>query len=294
MKLHVMEIERFAIHDGPGIRTTVFLQGCPLACPWCANPESQQIGKHLMYLQKNCVGCGRCAAACPHGCITLREGRPVFDRSCCKHCGACANACMSRAIRFSGKLMEVDDIVATLVRDRSYYAHSGGGITVSGGEPFVQAAGLTALLRSCKTQRLHTAVETTGNVPPRSIAAAEPLIDLFLFDFKHPDAYTLKNVTGGDLTLIMANLRKLTPQKVVLRVPVIPGFNFDRETVWRIFEMALAQHITRVDLLAYHELGKGKYAQLGLPYRCGAEKSLTKNDLADLKALGTRMGLTMN
>ena len=293
MKLHVMELERFAIHDGPGIRTTVFLQGCPLGCPWCANPESQRIGTQLMYLQKKCVGCGRCVAACPQHCIAFEQGHPVFDRDRCRHCGACATACMSHAIRMSGMLLSPEEIVATLVRDRSYYDHSGGGITVSGGEPFVQAQGLMALLTACKKEKLHVAVETTGNVPFESIAAAEPLIDLFLFDVKHTDAQVLRQVTGGDLALILGNLRKLDPRKVVLRVPVIPGFNFDETVMRRIFKLACALRITRVDLLPYHVLGKGKYDQLGLPYLCTAEQALTKGDLAGLKATGTRMGLTV-
>lgn len=294
MTLHVMEIERFALHDGPGIRTTVFLQGCPLRCPWCANPESQHIARQLMYLQKRCVGCGSCAAACPHGCIRMQEGVPQFDRACCVGCGRCAAACPTHALRLSGKAMTPRDVLAVLKRDASYYRHTGGGITISGGEPFVQAEGLRELLTLCKAEGLHTAVETTGNVPTAALLACEPLIDLFLFDLKHTDAQVFAQVTRGDLALVLHNLSLLPPDKVVLRVPVIPGFNRDAETLRSIFALAVRAGIRRVDLLPYHTLGVGKYAQLGLIYPYPERTPLRREDLAPDRALGASMGLTVH
>ena len=293
MKLHVMEIERFALHDGPGIRTTVFLQGCPLRCPWCANPESKWIGKRLMYLQKRCVGCGRCVKTCPNGCIAMHDGRPQFDRAYCKACGLCASACPAQALRISGRAMETKEILAVLLRDRSYYLHTGGGITVSGGEPFVQAGGLAELLSLCKAEGLHTAVETTGNVPARDLLAGAPFINLFLYDIKHTDAERFASVTGGDLPLVLANLSLLPPAKVVLRVPVIPGFNDDEPTLRSIFALALERGIRRLDLLPYHTLGTGKYQQLGLRYPYGDQPALTRKDLAKFRALGESLGLSV-
>jgi len=294
MTLHIMDIQRFSIHDGPGIRTTVFLQGCPLHCPWCANPESQKIGPRLMYLEKKCVGCGRCAAACPNQCIAFENGKPHINRACCQSCGACADACLTHALHISGRQMTVEQVVALLLRDGDYYRHSGGGITVSGGEPFVQAEGLIELLKRCKAEGLHTALETTGQADGAAIREAIPLTDLWLYDLKHPDAKTLKRVTGGDLALILQNLSLLPPEKVVLRVPVIPGFNFDEQALRAIYGIAIEHGIRRVDLLAYHTLGRGKYDQLGMPYEWNAEKSLAKEALDGFKAMGTAMGLTVN
>lgn len=294
MNLHVVEIERFAIHDGPGIRTTVFLQGCPLRCPWCANPESQTIRKHLMYQASKCVGCGACLEACQYGAVRFENGRPVFLREKCVGCGACVEACLYSALRLSGETMDVEEVLRVLLRDRHYYQHSGGGITVSGGEPFVQAQGLLALVQACRGEGLHVAVETTGDADSAAFREIQPFIDLFLFDLKHPDAQVLREVTCGNLGRILSNLQSVPPEKVVLRIPVIPGFNADALTLERIFGLAQSFGIRRVDLLPYHNLGKGKYERLGLPYALEGVKALTKADLAPWKRLGESMGLQMN
>lgn len=291
MKLHMMDIQRFALHDGPGIRTTVFLQGCPLRCPWCSNPESQQIGQHLMHLKKRCIGCGHCAAVCPTNCIAMEDSFPLIDRNRCNGCGRCVEECPVTALRFSGKVMEAADILSVLLRDQNYYRRTGGGVTLSGGEPFVQWEGAKELLMLCKHAGLHTAVETTGNVPAASITACQAFVDLFLYDLKHMDPSIFTDVTKGDLPLVLANLNRLPPEKVVLRIPVIPGFNNDEPTFRQIFAYAVDHGIHRVDLLPYHLLGKGKYEQLGLPYPYGDYPSLAKQDLVEPTALGREMGL---
>ena len=293
MKLKIMDIERFAIHDGPGIRSTIFLQGCPLHCPWCSNPESQKIGHWLMHQKKKCVGCGTCAAVCPAKAIHMKNGFPVFDRERCLHCGSCAANCLNSAITYSGTDTDIDEIVQTVLRDRDYYENSGGGVTVSGGEPFEQFEGFQELLLKLHDNSLHTAVETTGNVPPMHWDKCIPLIDLFLLDIKHPDPNVLKRVTGADLQLILSNLRRLPKDKVIVRTPVIPDFNYDETTIRNIFRIALDHDVQQVDLLPYHVLGMDKYGQLGRDYLWHITQNLTKKDIEPLKEIGRGMGLTV-
>jgi pyruvate formate lyase activating enzyme len=292
----VMEIERFAIHDGPGIRTLVFLQGCPLQCLWCANPESQTIGEHLMYYKNKCVGCGLCAKVCENSAITFRDGRPQFHREKCIHCRRCENNCPQAAIRFSGKRMSIDEIMEIVLRDKDYYDNSGGGITISGGEPFVQFDAFLELLKRGKVQGLHTAVETCGQTSIEKIKEAEPLLDLFLFDLKHVDEDKFNKCTGGDLKQILKNLgwiARVNSEKIILRVPVIPGFNNDYYTLCKILEKARDYEIKNVHLLPYHTLGLAKYEQLGLDYKLGQMNSITKDELVEYEIIGGKLGLSV-
>lgn len=353
-RLSILEIERFAVHDGPGIRTVVFFQGCPLHCPWCSNPESQPRKPQLLHVRAQCVGCGRCEAACPEGNITFSRlspagdntafdnpafdraaadsqtsnrptthqppsnqppsnqppadqpaadsptgntqtfHYPLFNRPACTACQACRAACPTGAIRFAGQTLSTDEIMRTLLRDKAYYQNSGGGVTFSGGEAFMQSDGLTELLARCKNEGLHTAVETCGQADQGKIRKAYPLTDLFLFDLKHTDKALFRQETGADLDTILANLRYIAgrnPAKVTLRIPVIPGFNFHEKTLGDLFALAAGLHIPHVHLLPYHTLGKDKYAQLGLPYPYPYETMLAPRDLLPFQAAGRRMGL---
>jgi len=295
--VHVMEIERFAIHDGPGIRTAVFLQGCPLLCPWCSNPESQKIRKQLMHFSKKCIGCGKCKEVCDQNAVEIRDGRPVFDRNKCSGCGICADHCLSGALRISGEDMTAEEIMGQLLRDRDYYEKSGGGVTFSGGEPFVQYDNLLELLKLCKQNGIHTAVETTGDVLPERFKAAEKYIDLFLFDMKHTDVKKLADVTGGNVKFIFENLRYLAsrcPDKVTLRMPVIPTFNYDDASIDGVFEIARTSGFSGVDLIPYHTLGKDKYERLGRNYSFPVEKMLNKEDLLIYKKRGEKLGLRVS
>lgn len=293
--LKIFDIQRFSIHDGPGIRTTVFFNGCPLHCPWCSNPESQRGRTELMHFARKCTHCGRCFRACPNGAIRFSpEEGPLIDRSKCIRCGTCAKACLSDAMRMSGKEVSVQDVMKVVRRDNHYYQKSGGGMTASGGEPFLQPEGLAALLKSAKEEGITTAVETTGNVPAGAFEKAAGLVDTYLFDLKHSDPERLHKVTGGNLSLILDNLRRALKEKesqVIIRVPVIPGFNFDPESLKGIYQLALAQGAHQVDLLAYHVLGRSKYTQLGLSYRQEGEKGLDKKELVPYAQIGLQMGL---
>ncbi|SEO86621.1 glycyl-radical enzyme activating protein [Propionispora vibrioides] len=295
--MRVFDIERFAIHDGSGIRTVVFLQGCPLRCPWCANPESWHIETRLMYIKSKCVACGRCASVCPVDAIKLSDNRLNIDRRACTTCGACVEVCPHNALYLAGKVMTTSEILRIVMRDHDYYRNSGGGITLSGGEPFFQFQGALALLRESKEAGLHTAVETTGQVNPLQFCQAIPLVDQFLFDLKHCDPVILKEFTGGDLSLIKQNLQAAAEQKaemIILRVPVVPGFNNNQDTIDGIYKIALENNISTVHLLPYHTLGKSKFAQLGLEYPYKDELPMLKNEeLVPFCEIGKAKGLAV-
>lgn len=296
LKASVMEIERFAIHDGPGIRTLVFLQGCPLHCLWCANPESQMIGRHLLYDKRKCVGCGACVKSCSHQAISWVQDHPVFLREACAHCGKCMEACIQEAIRFSGKLMSVGEILEVVMRDKDYYRNSGGGITISGGEPFVQFEAFMALLEGSGEMGLHTAVETCGHVPLDRVQKAEPLLDAFLFDLKHISSVKFREYTGGDLAVILRNLEYVAstaPQKITIRVPVIPGFNADEDTLNGILERAAGLGVKTVHLLPYHTMGMVKYEQLDKPYLLPCTTGMRKEELDGYRKVGEEIGVNV-
>lgn len=289
-----METERFAVHDGPGIRTVVFLQGCPLRCTWCSNPESQIIKPQLLHIKNKCSGCGGCVRACIQNNIVLNNQYPEFDRNKCISCKECAKTCPNNAIKFVGDLVSSSEIMETVLRDRDYYQSSGGGITFSGGEAFVQFKGLMELLTKCKEEKLHTTVETCGQVNIEKIKEAFPLVDLFLFDIKHIDRELLKKETNADLDIILNNLQYITQQnsdKIIIRVPVIPRYNFDEKTILKIFDLAKENNIRQVHLLPYHTLGKDKYEQLGLRYNYPYESMLSKDELLPYKESGEARGL---
>lgn len=294
--IHIFDIQRFSLHDGPGIRTTVFFSGCPLRCPWCANPESQRGGEELLYFQSKCVSCGRCATACPHGAVGFSlETGPVFHREKCSCCGKCADVCLSEALELSGKVMTVEEILSTVRRDRDYYEKTGGGITVSGGEPFVQPEGLDALLKAAKNEGFHTAVETTGSVSGTAFQKGSSSVDLFLFDLKYSQPEVLRTTTGGDLQLILQNLRLAvgSGNEVCVRIPVIPGFNHSPEAIDGILSLASDCGAKAVELLPYHTLGKGKYVQLGRTYPMGDTPPLDKGELRGYADLGAKRNMTV-
>lgn len=294
MSVSVLEIERFAVHDGPGIRTVVFLQGCPLHCPWCANPESQSLKSQLRYLKKTCIQCGSCIASCPSGNIVFVEGYPIFRSSNCVSCGICVDACPQNAVRFSSLSFTVSQVLETVLRDKDYYDNSGGGVTFSGGEAFLQFDGLMEMLMLSKSYNIHTAVETCGHVTPDRIRKALPWVDLFLFDIKHADPEILKSVVGADFRIIETNLRFIAtnaPHKIIARVPVIPGFNFNDSDMKDIFNLLLNLGVKQVHLLPYHTLGVDKYIQLGLSYPYPYKKMLTMEDLRSTYDMAKSMGL---
>lgn len=241
-----------------------------------------------------CSACGKCVMLCPEGAITRGEdGLPRFDRKRCIGCGKCEQGCPNEAIAISGKQMSVSEIIDIIKRDKEYYRNSGGGVTFSGGEVFMQPDGLLALLKAAKDEGISTAIETCGQVTSEWISRIEPLTDLFLYDIKHCNSEVLKRVTGGNLDLIVENLRTLADTgKVVVRIPCIPEFNFDETTLRGIYDIALHCGVTEVHLLPYHNFGADKYAQLAKEYAYSCE-CMRNEELEPFAEMGRALGLTI-
>ena len=268
----VFDIQRFSIHDGPGIRTTVFLKGCPLRCLWCHNPESQDPGREISYSETRCIGCGRCVEVCPTGSHTLENGVHLFDRESCTRCGTCAEACYSNALESVGRRMNVTEVLEEVLRDEPFYKTSGGGMTLSGGEPLAQFEFSRQLLAAAKKSGLHTAIETSGYAPVGRLSELIELVDLFLFDIKESDTKLHSIYVGVVTDLIQRNLTDLDRcgAQIVIRCPIIPGLN-DRSDHFRgIAEVAnRLDHLEEIHVLPYHPLGRDKSAQIGKQYELG-------------------------
>lgn len=292
--LAVTEIERSAIHDGPGLRTVVFLQGCPLRCWWCCNPETQPARPVLLHDLKRCVGCGGCVPVCPQGALSLTGGKARVDRERCVGCGSCVEVCPVGANALSGKAMTIEEILAVVRRDKAYYDATGGGLTLSGGEPLLQS-GAVELLKQAKEAGLSTWVETTACVPWERLAEAGAWLDGLYIDYKHPDAQALEGATGAKLALIENNLRRLAAlgASLTLRTPVIPGFNDSPEVLGACFAFAQSLGRERYVLLPYHNLGSGKYQKLDLAPPLEGAPAMQPAALEWAVQVGAEYGLTV-
>ena len=260
----IFQIKRFAVHDGPGVRTTVFFKGCPLRCRWCHNPEGLESAPQLAYYPSKCLSCGECLI-CPTGAHTVGENGHVFDRAKCTACGACAKVCLGAALLFYGREVGVEDLLPELLADRAFYENSGGGVTLSGGECLCQSAFCAELLQALKGQGIHTAVDTCGAVPRAAFEAVLPYTDLFLYDIKAADEEVHRRATGQSNRLILENLAYLDGRgaKIEVRVPFVPGYN-DAE-IGRIAELLKPlRNLTGVRVLPYHDLAGSKYLSLGM------------------------------
>ena len=264
----VFDIQRFALHDGPGIRTTVFFKGCPLSCLWCHNPEGQNPQPDLMFFQNRCLVCGECIKLCPHGAVHCRNG-VIQTTSECQVCGTCAEGCPAGARKTVGRRMTVSEVLYEIEKDVIFSDQSGGGVTFSGGEPLAQPSFLSALLDACREKRIHTAVETCGLARQDVILDLSDKAGLILYDLKILDPEKHKKYTGVSNDEILANLEALAERKkrVVVRYPIIPFINDDGMNVRQMVALLSRLRLWQIHLLPYHETGTEKYKRLGLGLR---------------------------
>ena len=264
----VYNIQRMSTKDGPGLRTTVFLKGCPLHCLWCSNPESQKADPQLLCFENLCVSCGACTQACPHGAVVRTDkGTCNRDRSLCKDCGHCTEVCRSGARVMSGKRMTVQEVMNIVDRDNLFYTNSGGGVTFGGGEPTAAGEFLVELMRQCSSRGYHVCVDTCGVCNTRQFHKVIELADLFLFDCKHMDPVEHRRLTGLDNTVILENLHQAlsSGKEVRIRIPLMPGLNDSESNIRAVAEFLHKHGRDDVDVLPCHTFGGSKYDALNLP-----------------------------
>jgi len=291
----IFNIQRYSIHDGPGIRTTVFLKGCPLSCWWCQNPESQLSGQEMIFWGDRCIGCGACSTICPSDAIQIKNGIPITEKEKCILCGKCIEKCPALAREMIGKKLTIEEVIKEIEKDLVFYEESDGGVTFSGGEPLRQSEFLEGLLNGCREKKIHTAVDTSGYISWEILNKISPKVDLFLYDLKLMDIERHKKYSGVSNEIILENLKKLSSvhHNIFVRFPVIPGINDDYQNIKETGEFLSSLKIAQVNLIPYHYIGIDKYKRLGRPYKLADTQSLSEEKLSEVSAILKKFNLNV-
>jgi pyruvate formate lyase activating enzyme len=296
-KRMVIDITRMTVHNGPGIRTLILFKGCPLRCIWCSTPESQKESAELAFFPEKCILCGDCIPVCPENAITTGNTSVFVNRDLCNNCGKCASVCYTEALRLLGREYTVEELLDVAKRDTVAYKHSGGGVTISGGEPFQGLDFLLELLQALKKNEISVGVDTCGFTSRENIEAVLPYIDFFLWDVKHMDDRTHLELTGVSNRLILDNLSFVSDRgtPVYLRIPIIPGYNDSEENLLALCDFAEdLTSLIEIDLLPLHHLGKARYLALGREYLFEGIPLVGDETLNEMKHLVESSGLKCN
>jgi pyruvate formate lyase activating enzyme len=293
----IFDIDRYAIHDGPGIRLLVFMKGCALQCMWCCNPESQSFSLELAYFPAKCIGCGACIEACPEKATQMREGKIVVDWKLCKSCGKCIERCYTDARKLFGRLLSVEQVFQEVKKNIIFLMNSGGGVTIGGGEVTGQPEFVRDLLKRCNEEQLHTAIETCGYCSWDTLKKILEYTDLVYYDIKHMDTQKHKTLTGVSNEGILRNLIRVSQEPVdfIVRIPLIPGHNDEERNLRATAEFIVKEldttRLKRVELLPYHKLGTFKYERLGRAYALKPLEVPNNERMESLKGVFESCGL---
>ncbi len=290
----IFNVERYAIHDGPGIRTTVFFKGCSLRCWWCHNPEGQNLSRELVFRENRCINCGECVKKCPRKALACSSREVVLNRKNCNVCGVCAQVCPSEALSVAGQEKSTEEVVETIERDIAFYDESGGGATFSGGEPLMQPDFLKELLSLCNEKGIHTTLDTSGYASREVLDIISHKVNLFLYDIKSMDDAKHKKYTGASNRLVLKNLQRIISGgcDIAVSLPIIPGVNNDEKNICRTGEfLSSLRNVKYVSLLPYHRAGVAKYKNLGRHFKLEKTQSPSSMEIDALKQRLETFGL---